>query len=144
MDNHYWQITLRDGQKIQVPPEAVEIVKRRWEANQPIKTSKQIIPIHQIVAFEKTSRTKAEVPLVEAAAQAFKEEMLNEDGSVICRWVKMQVTSKEWEKHYSPHHYKRLADEDGMVVVAWFQPAHLFNSERTSYCTDEEIKSLTT
>lgn len=148
MDQYYWELTLRDGSKISIPPEGVEVVKRRWDNGQPIHTSRQVIPPGQIVGFEKTARRKTDVPLIEAAAHAFNEPMFanypNGEEYVVSKWVKMPVTPKEWEKYYSPHHYKRLPDDGGMVMVAFLQPVHQINPQKVSYCTEEEERTLTT
>lgn len=143
--NHYWELTLRDGTKVQIPPEGVEVVQRRWDQGRPISTRRQVIPPNQIVSFEQTSRVKTDVPLIEAAAQAFKEPMEEEvNGEIViqARWVKKQVTQREWEKFYSASGYKRLPDEGGMVVVAFRLPTHQIDS-KVSYCSDSDIKVLT-
>jgi len=143
----YWELIQRDGTVIEMPPEAVAVVKRRWEAGQPIHTKHQgSIPPAQIVAFRPTDKLATQTPLLEEVAQAFNEPVVevreNGETVVIVRWVKKRVTQNRWEKFYSPSNYKRLGEEAGMVTIAWRQPIHQINSLEVQYCTEDEIRQL--
>jgi hypothetical protein len=142
-DNHYWALKTRDGITINIPPKAVEVVKRRWDSGQPIHTSTQTIPANQIVSFEKTARTKTDIPLIEAAAAAFNQPIITEAG-VASRWVKKDVSQGEFSQFYSKNpSYRKLSGDGGLVVVAFKLPVHLFDSSKLQYCSDIDIKQLT-
>lgn len=140
---YYWEIITREGDKITIPPSGVEIVKRRWDAGQPIHTTHRTISAGQIKSFEKTSRlTRPNQLLLEGASQAFNEPLINEDGSIQAKWVKRRITPQEWEKYYAPSGYRRLADDEGMVVIAFKLAIHDIDSERVDYCSPQEIRKL--
>lgn len=123
-------------------PSAVEVIRRRWDAGEPIHFPDMTIPAHQIVEFRRTSRPYGQ-PLLDAAAQAFNEEMTNPDGSIVFRWVKKNVTSREYNKSYRGlPAYRRLGEENGMVVVAWRLPVHEIDVRSMSYCDENEINVL--
>ena len=151
METYFWELTLMNKDKVLIPPEFVETVKRKWEAGQPIKTSRQVIPAHQITNFEKTSKQRSSPNLIEQAAQAFGEPMTRvrefsdgtSDEAVSVKWVKKQVTQREWEKYYSPHGYKRLNSSAGIVIVAFRAATHLIDTNKVQYCTQEDIQELT-
>lgn len=147
MENqHYWELTLRDGQKIQIPPQYVEGVQRRWEAGEVIKTSRQMVAANQIVSFEKTAKRKIDVKLIEDASMAFHEPLEGEtetgEPTIKARWVKMAVTAKQWGNYYSPNGYKQVAKDGDMVIVAFRQPVHQINLQVVDYCSDEDIKNM--
>lgn len=136
MTEYYWEIVKKDGTKVDIPPQAVEVVKRRWNEGQPIHTTSESIPANQIKDFRKTSRPHGQ-PLLEAAAQAFKEPLINPDGSLAVTWVKVVVSPHEYQTYYSKlPAYKKL----GKDMVAFRKPIHEITNE--AYCTEEEIRRL--
>ena len=142
-DNHYWELKTKDGASIQIPPSAVDIVKRRWDAGQPIHTTARTVPPRDIVSFEKSTKILSEVPLVEAAAQAFNEPIVSENG-IVARWVKKDVTQGEFNQFYSKNPaYRKLKNDAGLVVVAFKLPVHLCDESKVQYCTNDDIMSLT-
>jgi hypothetical protein len=151
MDDFYWELTLMNKDKILIPPEYVATVKRKWAAGEQITTSRQVVPAHQIVNFEQTSRRRAGANLIEQASQAFKEPIIRTrefsdgttDEAVATKWVKKQITQREWEKYYAPHNYKRIWGEAGIVVVAFRCPTHLIDVNKVQYCTADEVEKLT-
>lgn len=141
MSEYYWELVLRDGTKYDIPPAAVPVVKRRMEAHDPINLKTASIPYAQIEHFRITSKAFDTQPLLEAASQAFNEPIYTEDGSIQARWVKKLVTQREYSKAYT-HGYRRLGDENGMVVVAWRQPLHSIDNSVTQDCDEGEVQKL--
>jgi hypothetical protein len=90
-----------------------------------------------------TSKAFGHQPLLEAAAQAFDEPLINDDGSMICRWVKKQVTNREYNKHYAAvPAYRKLTEQNGLVTVAFFLPIHEADLDKVDYCEDSEVRKL--
>ena len=150
-DQFYWELTLMNKDKILIPPEHVATVRRKWQNGENIETTRQVIPAHQITNFEQTSQRRVAPNLLEEAAQAFKEPIIKRrkfkdgtiDEAVSARWVKKQVTNREWEKYYAPHNYRRLNSAGGIVVVAFLCATHLIDPEKLQYCTADEVQKLT-
>lgn len=142
-EEYYWDLTLKDGRVIHIPPKGVPIVQRKMQDREPVVTSTMTIPFSEIKGFEKSSRKKADVPLLEQAAMAFGDPMFTEEGAIKARWVKKEVTRGEYEKQYakSPS-YKYLASDDGMVTIAFVLAVHQIDFNKVQYCTNEEEKSL--
>lgn len=142
-DSFYWDLTLKDGRVIPVKPEYAPGIKEKMSAKEPLVTSNGVIPFSEIKGFDKTSRHFTITPLLEEAAQAFKEPLYNDEGDIKARWVKKQVTSGEYSKHYSKLGYHRLSDFNGMVTVAFVLPIHIIDLNKVSYCTQDEELQLT-
>lgn len=147
---YFWEIVKRDGSTVEVVPSAVEVVRRRWDAGEPIHFPDMTIPAHQIVDFRRTSKPYG-TPLLDAAAQAFKEPKyfdvktsLGYTEEVLeARWVKKPVTNREYHKTYKHiPGYRRIDDEPGMTVIAFKLPVHEIELQKVNYCTDDEIKVL--
>lgn len=143
---YYWEIVHFDGRLIEVVPSAVNIIRKRWDAGEPIHLPTESIAAHQIKDLRQTSKPYG-VPLLEAAAQAFKTPQYTDgdetNGGIVARWVKKGVTSHEWAKHYSAiPSYKKLSSEGGIVMVAFLQAIHDIDTALVSYCTDEEEAKL--
>lgn len=144
MPEYYWELVRRDGTTVDIPPNAVETVQRRWDSKQPIHTTNGSIPYGDIQDFRKTSKLYGQRMLAEQAAQAFDEAIFTEDGSVQARWVKKEVSPHEYQKHYSAiPSYHRLADENEMVWVAFKLAVHDVDLARLQYCTQQEVNKLT-
>lgn len=143
----YWELRYGDFKNpttVMIPPAAVEVIKRRWEADQPIHLSTGSVPANQIRSFEMTDKPMATQHVLEDVAQAFKEPMYTEDGAIITRWVKQTVTHAKWDKHYSAIHSYRLLGESGaMAIIAFRKATHEIDQSVTPYCTDEEVNRLT-
>lgn len=140
---YYWELEQFDGTVTTIPPNAVERVKTWLANNQPIQLKSAVIPANQVKGFRATSRTFSSQPLLDAAAQAFREPVLNEDGSVICQWVKRSVTQREWSSNYSKiPGYKKLGDDGTHVLMAIFLPVEAIDTYKVQYCTDEESERL--
>lgn len=144
-DQFYWDLTLKDGRVVPIPPNAVATVRRKMTAKDPISTTDGVIPFSEIKGFDRTSRRKIEVPLLEEAAAAFNEPLFNDDKEVKARWVKKEVTALEYARFYGPSPgYRRLGtDPSGLVWVAFVLPVHKIDQSRVSICTPGEIKELT-
>lgn len=139
----YWQILLYDGSTIDIPPDAVETVRRKWKNKEPIDLNHRSIPSGQIKDFSQSDKIYSQQPLLEAASQAFNEPVINPDESIASRWVKKAVTGPKWDKHYSAHPaYRRLGEENGMVMVAFRLPIHAIDVNKTPYCTEQEVEQL--
>lgn len=144
---YYWRLVYGpkdDTQTLRVPPQFVAEIRRKWDAGQAVHTTQGSVPAFLIREFAPTSEPYTDQKLLEGAAKAFGEPLLYEDGSIACKWVKMMVTTKEYEQHYSKlPSYKLLERSDPHVTVAFRKPVHEINSIVTPECTDVEIKRLT-
>lgn len=140
---YYWELIQHDGTRIEIPPELVDVVKRRMTDNLPINTKTMSIPAHQIKTFRITEKPYGTSFLLEEVAHAFNEQIENSDGSMVSRWVKKGVTQDKWNRYYSPNvAYKKLGEEGAMVIVAFFLPIHLIDANLVQYCTDEEVNKI--
>ena len=139
----YWELVLKDGTKYSIPPDSVELVNRKMKEHDAIELSTATVPYSEIQAFRITERKYTDKKLIEAAARAFNEPVLTEDGSVVSRWVKRTVTQDKWQKYYAPTGYRHLREEAGMVVIAYKLPIHQMNMEISTECTEEEVWRLT-
>lgn len=139
---YYWEIVLKDGTTVDVVPSAVATVRSRWDEKKPIHFEHFSVNPYDIDDFRETSKPHGQ-PLIEAAAQAFNEEMVNPDGSVVVRWVKKHVTTAEANRLLQIPSYRKIQDDRGMVVVAFRVPVHEIDTQKVSYCTAEEEAQLT-
>ena len=143
MAEHYWELVTKDDVKYDIPPAAVPTVNKRMAAHDPIELRSATIPYSEIKHFRISSKPFGTQPLLEAAAQAFREPMFNEDGSMQARWVKKQVSQREYTKFYANiPAYRRLDEGGGMVTIAFVLPVHQINLERVEYCTEQELTVL--
>jgi len=143
MKEYYWELILRDGTRLEIPPSGVDVVKRRMSAHDPINTKSQVIPYAQIEHFRITNKPYGQALLLDEVAQVFNEPQENDDGSIIYKWVTKQVTQDRWNKYYSHHGaYKRVGAEGSMMTVAFRQPVHLVDTNNTPYATDQEIAEI--
>lgn len=147
---YYWELTYRDPtdfktiRKVQIPPASAPNIRKRWDNGEPIHLNTGSIPANQIVGFEKTSKMFSTQRLLDEVAQAFNEPQYNaDDGSMIVRWVKKEVTQDQWNRHFSPiGAYKYLGEGSGMTTIAFRLPVHIIDTTKVEYCTEEEIKRL--
>jgi hypothetical protein len=153
--NYYWILSygMRDDlEHIYIPPNAVDEVKRKWDAGEPIHTTRGSVPARDIRSFEPSDKPYGDQKLLQAAAKAFNEPVVNtvEDRgityeSVEAEWVKQVVTQRKWDKYYSGiPSYHKLADEGAYVVMAFRLPVHQVDERRTPKCSEQEVKSLLT
>lgn len=134
----------KDLKTLWIPPASVPDIQKKMSNNEPIHlTGAGTVVPSQIRSFEPSDKPFNPQPLLDAVAGAFNEPVINEDGSIACRWVRKEVTSHQWDKHYGPIGYKRLGDTVGMVSVAMFMPIHQIDTAKMQYCTDAEISKLT-
>jgi hypothetical protein len=146
---YYWELVLKDGTRYEIPPSAVETVRDRMGAREPVNLKSAVIPYSEIGAFRKTNKAVSTQPLLEEAAQAFRQPITTEiemngklyDG-VEARWVKKEVTSREWSRFYAPSGYRQLDESGGMVTVAFRLPTHLIDQRLLMYCTAQEVAQL--
>lgn len=140
----YWELILKDDTRYEIPPDVVDVVTRKMKAHDPVALSTATVPYSEIKHFRITNKPYGQQPLLEAAAQAFNEPVINEDGSIAAKWVKQLVTQREYARYYAAQpSYRSLGDEAGMVIVAHRLPVHQIDSTKVDYCTDDEISSLT-
>jgi hypothetical protein len=143
MDEYYWELILKDGEVIEVSPRSVPVIQQRMSNRDVVRFRTRSIPFSEIKDFRQTTKPFGVNLLVEAA-QAFHEPQLNEDGSIVARWVKKKVTVREYQKHYNAiPAYRNLGSEGNMVVVAFRKPVHEINIHLTPYCTSDEVQLLT-
>ena len=142
--DYYWELVQHDGTILEIPPEAVEAIKRRLDTGDPIHTKTMSIPTNQVKYFRQTERLVTAAPLLEAVAQAFNEPIEAENGSIKAKWVKKQVPSRMYSKHYAAiPAYRTLENEGHMVTIAFKLPIHLIDPRKLTECTVEEISRLT-
>lgn len=148
---NYWLLKLKgiEIDEIRVKPENVEMVKSSWESGRIIHTPTRSIPASQIKDFvetdipyiDETKQIEAG-KLMEDAAKAFNEPMMNSDGSVIVKWVKKSVPSRMWQKYYAAiSGYRLLSDDGSYTIVAFRQPVHQINDELQE-CTEDDINKV--
>lgn len=142
MSEYYWELVQHDGTMLEIPPDKVDIIKRRMEQGQPINTTSMVIPVNQVKYFRRTSKPYNPQKLIEDVAQAFNEPVLSEDGTIQAKWVKKEVTQAEYLKYYT-HGYRKLSEDGGMVTIAFRLAIHDIDVNKTPYLTDEEVKYLT-
>lgn len=142
-NDYYWNLVLRDGRTVVIPPKSVSLVKQRMDSRQPIHTTNGSIPFAQIESFDRSSRRLTDVKLVEGVAQAFNEPLVTEDGEVKARWVKKEVSRTEYDKRMSKStFYHFLGEEGGMVTVGFLLPVHRFDKYTMQYCDSNEEQRL--
>lgn len=141
---NYWLLTKRDGTNIYIPPQSIEIVKKRWDTNLPIHTSQGSVPPYEIKSFEPSDKPYSDIPLLEEASRAFNEPLYTKDGAIKGKWMKRDVPIQMYNKHYSKisgYHY--LGAIGSMVTVAMKMPIHQISRDM-QYCTTDEINILDT
>lgn len=140
--NFYWEIIQFDGTVTEIPPEFVDIVRRKMERNEPISTTNMTIPANQIKTFRQTSKLFGQQNLLEGAAQAFNTPIMTEDKSMEMRFVKKPVTPAEWNKHYSGiPAYEKLPNENGMIMVGFWLPTHQIDLTKVTYADSTTINT---
>lgn len=139
----YWELITKDDSVYEIPPQAVDVVKKRMNNHDPINLSSATIPFSEIKAFRASEKPFTTTPLLEAASQAFNEPMLNDDGSIVGKWVKKTVPNRLYTKHHAHvPSYKFLNNDGGMTEIAFFLPVHEINHTLTE-CTESEVRQLT-
>lgn len=164
---YYWKLVYGaydDLKTIMVPPEPknaqgltpIQVVKKRWENNQPVHTSQASISPHEIREFSPTDTLYTDQVLLEAGARAFREPLQTNMGSVrtmhnatvqykgvASKWVKQITTKDKWERYYSRiDSYHKLYD-DGMVTMAFRKAVHDIDPMITPECSENEVYMLT-
>lgn len=143
MSDFYWQLTLKDGTVFDVPPTAVSVIQKRIKNREPINLKSRTVLYAEIQHFQKSERRFSSQRLLDSAAQAFREPLINEDESIVSRWVKKEVSNDRWQKYYAPQGYKRLSGDSERTVIAFRLPVHQIDTAELSYCSDDDIKTLT-
>src|SRR5258708_27912426 len=100
MGSFYWELAQRDGTLLDIPPNLVPEIKKRMDSGQVIHTNSMSIPISEVKYFRQTEKPYSTVPLIEAAARAFREPMYAQDGSIKVKWVKKEVPGRVFAKRY--------------------------------------------
>lgn len=141
--SYYWELEQHDGTIVHIPPQAVEIVKRRIDENKPINTTQAVIPINQIRSFRKSSKPYNSERLLEEASRVFNEPVISVNGEALYRWVKMRTTRRKWDSYYSKiGSYKLLGDDEGLVIIAFRLPIHVIDTNTVEYCDEDEVSRL--
>ena len=137
---NYWILKLWDGEEIKVKPDNVKLIQDKISTGEgAITTPNRSILVKNIRDFVESDDLYTDQKLIEDSARAFKEALINPDESVVIRWVKKDVTKRQWDKYYSQHiAYKKLNDSDSHVTIAWKQPVHLINPELMSELSQED------
>lgn len=145
---YFWELVLKDGTRYEIPPKFVEAVRARMDAKEAVSLRSAVIPYSEIGAFRQTNKAQSDQSLLTEAAQAFRQPIATKIGvngilydGIEARWVKKEVTSREWSRFYAPSGYRKLDESGGMVTVAFRLPTHLIDPS-LGYCTDEEVAQL--
>lgn len=142
MSEYYWEIVLREGDRIRIPPHGVEVVRRRWANKEPVSVPGRSIAPSEIKDFKQTSELYNQ-KLLEEVHQAFNDPLETENG-IASRWVKKSVTSHEYNKHYGGiPSYKKLREEGSMVEIAFKLPIHLIDTTKVERCNELDVERLT-
>lgn len=146
---YYWELVLKDGTKYEIPPKAVELVRKKMTAKEPINMRSAVIPFSEVKDFRQTEKRADLPPLIDDVARAFNEPQYTERvehgikyTGVKAAWVKKRVTQERWNNYYSKTMDKRIGEEDGMVVIAFVLPIHSIDFNEVQYCTQEEVEKL--
>lgn len=142
-NDYYWNLILKEGRVLSIPPSAVALVQKRMTNREPILTTHETIPFSEIKGFEKSSKRFTDMKVLEEAARAFKEPIITEDNAIKARWMKKDITRAEYDRKASKSGiYRFLGESDGMVTVAMVIPTHAINLTYMNYCTEEEEARL--
>lgn len=153
-DDFYWNLTLKDGRVIPIPPQAVDAINNKLKNRQQIVTTEFTVPFWEVKSFDRTSRRKEQASLLEddpvlqeEVARAFNEPIVTQDENgrdmVKAAWIKKEVTSQEWANHAKSGSYKHLErTQNGMVWMAFTMPLHQIKPNIHIKCTQEEIRQL--
>ena len=140
---YWWELELKDGSVIPVKPDRVAWLRSKRTNKEIIQTKTRDVNPFDIVDFRMTSRPYQDNKLIAAAAQAFNEPVITDNGAIRSTWVKRQVTHREYTKHYSGiSAYHRLYETDGLITVAFCLPWHAVDPAKVDYCTEDEIKTI--
>ena len=146
---YYWQITLWDKEEIPVRPDNVGLIKDKLERGEGhIITANRTIAVKDIKSFEETTtpygaKAIASGSIVDGAAQAFNEPIINSSGDVARRAVKKYVQRRRWDSHYSNiPAYKILSEDEGRVLMGFWIPVDQINLHVVDPCTPSEVARL--
>ena len=146
----YWDLTMKDGTVIPVKPQHVLEIKRQMRESKHLITSDWTKNVSDIKSFEKTSRLVRPLnalqggaeDLEEGAAKAFHTPVYDNE-AVRAKWVKRQVSRREWIATYSKiPAYRELDGGGSFVIMAYRLPVHLIDDTKVSYLTNMEIDKL--
>jgi hypothetical protein len=142
MDSH-WVLPLRDGTTVDIPPDKVANINKKIENKEPIKVEDRLI-LYQDLAGGPRKYTPPEIEpgLVEQAAIAFNEPVINDQGEVQSVWVKQVVSANQWNKYYAQFaSYFKLGNHYDSVLVAYRLPIHSLSPD-VEKCTPIEMQQL--
>lgn len=124
----YWHIELYSGEIIKVSPDVEKIARiQKLIASQTgaITTPTRSIIVKDIKDFRLSDEPYTDQKLLEDGAQAFKQALFDDTGSVVSRWVKKSVPRRRYETFYRFNSaYKVLIQDERFVVVAFRLPVH--------------------
>jgi hypothetical protein len=145
MMSFYWHIELYSGEIIKVRPDhqKIRLIQEKISKQEgSITTPTRSIIIKDIKDFRLSDEPHNQQKLLEGAAQAFKEPMFNDDGSIQARLVKKSVPIRRWNTHYQKIPSYRLLEDDGSFVkMAFVLPVHQIDHQIVQELTpDEEFR----
>lgn len=140
---NYWEIVLWDDEVIPVKPDNVEFVQKKIATGEgAINTKERSITVKNIKDFRETSKLYTDQKLIEGAAQAFNQPIV-ENGNIVGKWVKKTVTKREYDKYYlAIPAYKKVGGSESRITIAWRQPVHLINYEVVDDLTLEDERKM--
>lgn len=148
--SYWWQLEFKDGDKIDIRPEYVPAIKKQLKEQAFITTRDWSRSVSTVKSLVKTSRPvsagELSAPLEEEAAKAFKEPIIEQRewqgrkyDVIICKWVKMPITPREWTTVYSKRAGFHLLDREW---VAFMQPIHTIDDNKHTELTTEEMHKI--
>lgn len=156
MNDYYWTLTLKDEEVITIGPKTAAKIKVCIAKHEAAIFNTRTIPYYDLAAARLAMTTKKFTPklalpagtadsgLIEDVAKAFAEPITRDNNkTVLCKWVKKQVTSKEYNTHYLKlPSYHLLATIGGLVTIGFRVPIHLIDPTKTEECEELEINRL--
>lgn len=141
--SNQWILPLKDGSHVFIPEDKIQDINKKLESRQPIKAADRTILFQDIESGPKRYiEPEADPDLAQAAAIAFNEPMLDDDGNVKCVWVKQSVSTDRWNKYYSNFsNYYKLGKKYEKVVIAYRLPVHMWTTD-VEKCIPTEITDL--
>lgn len=141
---YYWHIELYSGEIIRVKPDMVKFVQNKInQGDGSIPTPTRSIIVKDIRDFRMSDELYTDQKFIEGAATAFNEPQLNEEGAVLCRWVKKSVPRRQWDNYYKNiPSYKLLASDDSYVTIGFKLPLHQLDYQKVVACEPLEVAAL--
>lgn len=144
---NYWLIETWSGEIIQIGPKSSLLIKQRIIECRDIDLGNRIIAYKNIKDFRESDKVwidKKQLDTSQAAVDSlsiFNIPEYDNNGSIICKWVRKAVPRREWEAYYAPLNYRLINQSDGQMLIAFKLPTNMI-SQAVSLCSNDEIEYL--